>query len=74
MVIPGLVVGFLLVLPFLDRGPIARPFSRGRLLLTLTMVAIASGVLVLTVMGLTDRPRSTTRMTGARAPLPDTSS
>ena len=40
MVIPGLVVGFLLMLPFLDRGPDRRPFSRGRMLLTLTMLAI----------------------------------
>ena len=30
MVIPGAVVGFLLALPFLDRGPERRPFSRGR--------------------------------------------
>jgi ubiquinol-cytochrome c reductase cytochrome b subunit len=56
MVIPGLVVGFLLALPFLDRGPERRPFSRARMGLSLTMVALAFGVLVLTGMSLADLP------------------
>jgi ubiquinol-cytochrome c reductase cytochrome b subunit len=56
MLIPGLVVGFLLALPFLDRGADRRPFSRGRLGLSLTMLAIAFGVLALTGMGLADLP------------------
>ncbi len=56
MVIPGLVVGFLLMLPFLDRSPDRRPFSRGRRLFTLTMIAMAAGVVVLTMMGLADSP------------------
>jgi len=56
MVIPGLVVGFLLALPFLDRGADRRPFSRSRLGLSITMIAIASAVLVLTGMGLADLP------------------
>ena len=56
MVIPGLVVGFLLALPFLDRGADRRPFSRGRMGLSLAMMAIAVGVLALTGMGLADLP------------------
>jgi ubiquinol-cytochrome c reductase cytochrome b subunit len=56
MIIPGLVVGFLLALPFLDRGGDRRPFSRARMGLSLTMVAIALGVLALTGMGLADLP------------------
>ena len=57
MVIPGLVVGFLLVLPFLDRGagsPAIQPGPHAGL--SLTMMAIASGVLALTGMGLADLP------------------
>ena len=48
MVIPGLVVGFLVALPFIDRGPDRRPFSRGRIAMTMTMLGIAAGVAVLT--------------------------
>ncbi|MBA3272189.1 MAG: cytochrome b N-terminal domain-containing protein [Acidobacteria bacterium] len=56
MVIPGLVVGFLLALPFIDRGPDRRPFSRGRIAMTMTMMAIGVGVAVLTGIGLTHTP------------------
>lgn len=56
MVIPGLVVGFLAALPFLDRGPERRAFGRGRRLLTLTMLSLGAGVVVLTAMGLADSP------------------
>jgi ubiquinol-cytochrome c reductase cytochrome b subunit len=56
MVIPGLVVGFLLSLPFIDRGEDRRPFGRGRLPITLTMMAIAAGIITLTVVGLADLP------------------
>ena len=56
MVIPGLVVGFLLALPFIDRGPERRPFSRGRIGITVTMIALALGILTLTGIGLTHMP------------------
>jgi ubiquinol-cytochrome c reductase cytochrome b subunit len=56
LVIPGVVVGFLLVLPFLDRGPSRRPFSRGRLWVTLVMLGIVGWTIALTVMGLKDSP------------------
>jgi ubiquinol-cytochrome c reductase cytochrome b subunit len=56
MVIPGLVVGFLLLLPFLDRGPDRRPFGRARLGVTMVMLAIAAGVIALTAIGLTHMP------------------
>lgn len=56
MVIPGLIVGFLVSLPFIDRGPDRRPFSRGRLPVTLTMLAIGIGVAALTGVGLTHMP------------------
>ena len=56
IVIPGVVVGFLLALPFLDRGPSRRPFSRGRAPLTLTMMGIVAGTIALTVMELRDPP------------------
>ena len=56
MVIPGLIVGFLLALPFLDRGPERRPFGRGRLLITVLMLAIVGGLAAMTAVGLTNLP------------------
>jgi ubiquinol-cytochrome c reductase cytochrome b subunit len=56
MVIPGLVVGFLLALPFIDRSPERRPFSRARVGFTVTMIALACGILALTGVGLTHMP------------------
>jgi ubiquinol-cytochrome c reductase cytochrome b subunit len=56
MVIPGLVVGFLLALPFIDRGPERRPFSRRRIAVTTVMIALAIGILTLTGIGLTHMP------------------
>ena len=52
LVIPGLVVGFLFALPFLDRGPSRNPFSRGRVPFTLVMSAIVAATTALTLMGL----------------------
>jgi ubiquinol-cytochrome c reductase cytochrome b subunit len=52
MVIPGLVIGFLVV----DRSPERRPFSRRRLPFTLTMVGIGAAVLTLTGIGLAGLP------------------
>ena len=56
MVIPGVAVGFLLMLPFLDRSPDRRPFGRGRRLFTLGMMAMVVGVIALTIKGLADSP------------------
>lgn len=56
MVIPGVVVGFLFLLPFLDRGGERRPFSSPRRLLTFAMAVIGLGVTVLTSLGLRDMP------------------
>jgi ubiquinol-cytochrome c reductase cytochrome b subunit len=56
MVIPGIVVGFLLLLPFLDRGSERRPFTRGRLGVTLAMLAIVGGIITLTGIGLAGLP------------------
>jgi ubiquinol-cytochrome c reductase cytochrome b subunit len=56
MVIPGLVIAFLLALPFLDRGPERRPFSGARLPITLAMLAIVGGIVALTAVGLTGLP------------------
>jgi ubiquinol-cytochrome c reductase cytochrome b subunit len=56
MVIPGIVVGFLLALPFLDRGPERRPFSRARIGVTVAMIALVGGILTLTGIGLSDMP------------------
>lgn len=56
LVIPGLVVGFLFALPFLDRGKDRHPFRRARLPLTIAMVIIAGGTAYLTLLGLRDTP------------------
>ena len=56
MVIPGAVVGFLLALPFLDRGPNRHPFRGRRILFTLAMTVIGAGVVLLTGLGLADMP------------------
>lgn len=56
MVIPGAVVGFLFLLPFLDRGSSRHPFSSSRRLLTGAMLLIGLAVVTLTVLGLRDMP------------------
>lgn len=56
MVIPGLVVGFLLALPFLDRGSERHPFGRARIALTAVMMVIVVGVMALTGLALADLP------------------
>jgi ubiquinol-cytochrome c reductase cytochrome b subunit len=56
MVIPGIVVAFLLLLPFLDRGRERRPFSRARIGVTVAMLTIVAGVIALTALGLADLP------------------
>jgi ubiquinol-cytochrome c reductase cytochrome b subunit len=56
IVVPGLVVGFLVALPFLDRGDDRHPLSRGRRLLAAALGVIVIGVVTLTVLGLRDMP------------------
>ncbi len=55
-VVPGIVAGFLALLPFLDRSPDRHPFRAGRRGFTLAMFAIAAGIVTLTALGFADRP------------------
>ena len=63
MVVPGVVIGFLLLVPFLDRAADRHPFSRSRRAFTAVFVAIGIGVGALTAVGLSDRPRESTVVT-----------
>ena len=56
MVIPGLVAGFLLLLPFLDRGGERHPLRGSRRWLSAAFISVGAGVVTLTVLGLADRP------------------
>ena len=56
MVIPGAVVGFLVLLPFVDRGASRHPFRSPRRKLTAALAAIGAGVVVLTGLGVSDLP------------------
>lgn len=55
-VVPGIVVGFLFLLPFLDRSGDRHPLRGSRRWLTAAFVAIGAGVVTLTVLGLKDTP------------------
>jgi ubiquinol-cytochrome c reductase cytochrome b subunit len=67
MVLPGLVIGFLFLLPFLDRGGDRHPLAPSRRTFTAVFFAIGTGVAMLTGIGIADRPRDTT----AAAVTPD---
>jgi mono/diheme cytochrome c family protein len=54
MVIPGLAIGFLMALPFLDRGSHRHPLARARLPLTLSMLVLGGATAALTVLGFYD--------------------
>jgi ubiquinol-cytochrome c reductase cytochrome b subunit len=54
MVIPGLVVGLLLLLPFLDAKPDRHPMKRP--LVTVGFAVIGAAIIVLTYLGYTDTP------------------
>ncbi len=56
LVIPGLIVGALFALPFLDRGPERHPWRGGRRVVTIGMLALIGGIGHLTVLGLLDMP------------------
>jgi ubiquinol-cytochrome c reductase cytochrome b subunit len=57
MVIPGLAVGFLILLPFLDRAHDRHPLRRARLPVTLAMAVLGAGTIALTVLGFKDTPK-----------------
>ena len=59
-VIPGLAVGFLALLPFLDRHPERRPLARARLPYTIGLGLLGTSVLALTALGLRDKPAGKT--------------
>jgi ubiquinol-cytochrome c reductase cytochrome b subunit len=56
VVIPGLVVGSLLLLPFLDRGPERRPLKRPLVMAWFAILGVA--VISLTYRGLADAPNN----------------
>ena len=56
MVIPGVVFGFLFLLPFMDRGASRHPLKASRVFFTLIMASIVGGVVTLTTLGFKDRP------------------
>jgi ubiquinol-cytochrome c reductase cytochrome b subunit len=60
MVIPALVIGFLLLLPFVDRGGDRHPFGRSRRGVSMTFIALGAGVVALTTLGLRDTPADST--------------
>ena len=55
MVIPGLVVGGLLALPFLDRRPDRHPFKRP--LVIASFAIVGAGISMLTYLGMKDTPQ-----------------
>jgi ubiquinol-cytochrome c reductase cytochrome b subunit len=56
LVIPGLVAGFLFLLPFLDRGAERRPWRGSRRWWSAAFAGIGAGVVALTMLGLADWP------------------
>ena len=58
-VVPGVAIGFLFLLPFLDRSAERHPLRGPRRLFTLAFAALLLGVSTLTVLGLRDRPPAT---------------
>lgn len=56
MVVPGVVIGFLILLPFVDRADGRHPFRAPRRVFTTTVIAIGLGVLALTGLGVADSP------------------
>lgn len=54
--VPGALVAFLVLLPFLDSGAPRHPWAPSRRRYTLAMIALAGGLSTLTVLGLKDTP------------------
>ena len=57
MVIPGVVVGFLFSLPFIDTGAERHPLRGSRRWVTAAFMMMGSGVVLLTALGIADRPQ-----------------
>jgi ubiquinol-cytochrome c reductase cytochrome b subunit len=55
-VIPGIVVAFLFLLPFIDTGSGRHPFRGSRRFFSAMFMAIGAGVVLLTALGVSDRP------------------
>ena len=64
ILIPGAVVAFLFLLPFLDRAHDRRPFSAARRPFTVAVAILALGVAVLTVLGLRETPSASIPTSG----------
>jgi mono/diheme cytochrome c family protein len=55
-VVPGIVVGGMFCLPFLDRGASRHPWAPSRRVFTVAAAALLVGIVSLTVLGLKDAP------------------
>lgn len=55
-VVPGLVVGGMFALPFLDRGASRHPWAPSRRVFTVAMAGVFTGIVTLTWLGLRDAP------------------
>jgi ubiquinol-cytochrome c reductase cytochrome b subunit len=55
-VVPGLVIGMLFALPFLDRSPHRQPWSPGRRVFAAGFALVATTIATLTSLGLRDAP------------------
>lgn len=58
-VVPGVAIGFLFLLPFLDRSSERHPLRGSRRVFTAAFAALGLGVVTLTLLGLKDRPPTT---------------
>jgi len=67
--VPGALVGFLLLLPFLDRRPDRHPWARARRPFTVAMLGVAGVLTGLTVLGLRDAPPTEDGATWGLVPL-----
>jgi len=56
MVLPGLAIGFLAALPFVDRSGDRHPLRGPRRMFTAMMAVLGIGVVALTAIGMADRP------------------
>ena len=54
--LPGLAIGFLGLLPFLDRHSERRPWAKARLPFTILLGGVGAAIVALTALGLQDRP------------------
>ena len=69
MIIPGAAIGFLALLPFLDRADARHPFRGRRRAFTAVMVVLGIGVISLTSIGMADRPPNKDRKDWGLLPI-----